>query len=205
MRCAIGKRTTTGGRQSHDLDLCDSRRARRVVCGRLLARVARDRSVREVDVEGSPMKAGRELDALVDQGEFRITKGKRIDVLVAESVMGLKFCGPGNEEKQLHVEFVEDLDRAALVLHRCSRNEKGEAAWASFQPATSFRDAFEVVEKMRSRGWLKFELVQDPVEACWIAFFYNLSTYHRDFAVAVTPTEAICLAALKAVGVEVPA
>lgn len=61
--------------------------------------------------------------------------------------------------------------------------------------STSIEAAWEVVEKMHQEWW--FTLVQGPDG--WLADFYNdMDVRHR--AKAKTAPEAICLAALKAVG-----
>jgi hypothetical protein len=70
-----------------------------------------------------------------------------------------------------------------------------------WRPTSSIAAAWEVVEKMRSNGW-EFELDSDVDRINeWCATFVTLSAVER--GISPKAPEAICLAALRAVGVDV--
>lgn len=138
---------------------------------------------------------------------------REIDALVAEKVMGWKrmtyaeahpetpaykdrkeFTGHwhSNEWDELlhefkNVAYAEDCDD-----HYCP-----EEAWS---PSTDISAAWEVVEKMRNRDSV-FTLWDDLDDEYYYCAF-NTPKYHFEVGAETMP-KAICLAALKAVGVNV--
>jgi len=81
-----------------------------------------------------------------------------------------------------------------------------DAVLSWWHPSTDIKQAFEVVEKMRKRGWLLnglSALEEEENHKGWEACFeyYNKQTREAtiEFEEANTPAMAICLAALKAV------
>jgi len=134
------------------------------------------------------MKAGREMDALVEHHIF----GKKILT---------------HEEMCVEAERVWVRQPACQVFNGLGgfyvqRQEDG-SIWAEqrLRPrSTSISAAWEVVEKLRSEeeseGW-EFTLSSDADE--WGATFWMGDTFHDSGAANTTPL-AICLAALKAVG-----
>jgi hypothetical protein len=113
--------------------------------------------------------------------------GRKLDALIAEKVMGWKLC-PG----ETYVYETPDGDTKAIQFHKFSEN---------------IADAWLVLEKLKADGmdimvrWAakhSGESYRD-VWLCWIAKDGKVG----DGTHADTAPLAICLAALKAVGVEV--
>jgi hypothetical protein len=122
------------------------------------------------------MKAGRELDALI-----------------AEKVMGWK--GINSHAAHLEVgQFYNRQDGVVIVEHRNRLR--------MFEPSTSIADAWLVAEKLNEK-WGNWALI---FRGTWAVYEYpnDYGEYPPD-AEADTAPLAICLAALKAVGVDVPA
>lgn len=112
---------------------------------------------------------------------------REIDRLVAEKVMGWKID-----------EQVSNDDVVAVF------DEKGN--WGTFKPTEWIQDAWQVVEKMREgRIFSLCDAWDENDEPIFYANFQYNDGYHvvNYDAYAKTATLAICLAALKAVGVEV--
>jgi len=112
-----------------------------------------------------------------------------LDVLVAEKVMGYKIC---NSEY-------------------CTVIKKDSLYPTSFSPSRCIEDAWEVVEKMRERGYTSFALHCSfdggVVEADFICFYgpcklhgTTAHNWHGGKGVSESSVpEAICLAALKTI------
>lgn len=124
------------------------------------------------------MKAGRELDALI-----------------AEKVMGWSiFIQPMNH---IFPHLVEDEGRLLLFRYKIS----SAVQWS---PSTDIAAAWEVVEKIKREGFK----VQFDGDFGWVVYWTHedylggSEKYLEPFGKAGTAPHAICLAALKAVGVE---
>lgn len=133
--------------------------------------------------------------------------GRELDALVAEKVMGATWThqerwpgGPADIMK------LPDGSGGVLAERRCT---DGRVLLAGgLRPySTSISDAWEVVEKLAEHGfWLRltFKTVVHDDDARWEAWFRCVQAGVRGDHVEHEPTapHAICLAALKAVGVE---
>jgi hypothetical protein len=120
-----------------------------------------------------------------------------IDRLVAEKVLGYQT----RIEQGTHYPTGEHFD----VLWVETRPGCGDYAWTPhFEPSADIGAVFaEVIPAMREKGWgiSIFQLEQGDK---WSAEFDDLAyTWCKEQS--DSPAEAICLAALRAVGVEVPA
>ena len=115
--------------------------------------------------------------------------GRELDALVAERVMGWKYL-PAGAHPNLHSEAWTNDDGASAV----------------FDPppySTSIQDAWQVVEKMRGRQRIAQE--NNTSDQAWVKFVWALPMAQHGvhyMLFNLTP-EAICLAALNSVGVEV--
>lgn len=109
---------------------------------------------------------------------------KELDALVARQVMGwepAEMLGPSRAQA-----FWADED--VLVVPR------------DFSPSTSISDAWRVVERMRELGW-SYEICGGPTRHS--VSFCEIATDTLEFAHHADAPRAICLAALKALGVTV--
>jgi hypothetical protein len=128
------------------------------------------------------MKAGRELDALIHEKIF----GKCAHVLHAF-------------KKDNKNSWMSD-----YTYYRCKKCKDGTYSGLLYsegkilcpQYSTNIADAWLVVEKMQEKGWL-VSIRNFPKWTCEICFYDPIIVY------AETAPLAICLAALKACGVEV--
>lgn len=118
--------------------------------------------------------------------------GRELDALVAEKVMGLEITKIANG----HMWFRDGVTLRSPIPHY----------------STDIAAAWLVVEKMSSDGWIHeiTEHINDSQIKC--AMFANRSGHYESYerswddeqwAVSGTAPHAICLAALKAVGIEV--
>lgn len=152
---------------------------------------------------------------------------RELDALVAEKVMGLSVVGwayyeyeclceetsfPGKERSPVYAEMV---DTPLFDTHerRVAEVEKGHGfligAWHSYECevvapySTDISAAWQVVERMRERGWAVG--VQQKHASEWQASFVIPKAGKRwcAFAEDAAAARAICLAALRALGVEV--
>jgi hypothetical protein len=109
--------------------------------------------------------------------------GRELDALVAEKVMGwIKYI-------QLDVSWWSDSDYL---------NDDGiDLMVCDFKPSTNLQQAFEVVEKMRERGWyeIRISILQDVVA---ISMWQDDNTCRIE-AEAETIPLAICRASLLAI------
>lgn len=75
--------------------------------------------------------------------------------------------------------------------------------WREWTPSSDMSHAWEVVEKMDVLGWC-CQIANNTVgDEKFSAHFWWNKMYASKMAFANSPSKAICLAALKAVGVEV--
>ncbi len=103
---------------------------------------------------------------------------RKIDSLIAEKVMGWKL-----EEGDTFDYWVFEKD-----------GRKGSIIDRIWKPTKDIADAWEVVEKIRPLGLFK---LTESIEGSWWAEIQEYRVYNESAPLA------ICLAALKAVGVEV--
>lgn len=135
------------------------------------------------------MKPGRELDALV---------AEKVMGLVLQPITVVDYKGVHTEPGSVVKDYTAPDGRKCRSVKECPHY------------STSIADAWLVVEKLQCQGhdgkWF-FRLDYDCVET-WDCAFYKESTcdggYPEQWATALTAPHAICLAALKAVGVEEP-
>lgn len=118
-----------------------------------------------------------------------MTAGRELDALIAEKVMGWKVFRNGEHGPH---RWEAETDRGTLRVIDSSYSGDG------FSPSTDIAAAWEVVEKVRKEAG-DFQLALVDYGSAWAARFDKASAVER------TAPHAICLAALKAVGVEVPA
>jgi len=105
-----------------------------------------------------------------------------IDREIAEKVMG--YC-----ERPVH---------GIGWWHQAEENRWSVAQY-SWHPSTDIKQSFEVVEKMRERGWLLDKLTNICVRKhYWQASFWKAVVWENTYGNADTPAMAVCLAALKA-------
>lgn len=125
--------------------------------------------------------------------------GRELDALVAEKVMGWKWCENdiGKESLQPPSEEYAFLSPNHPVFWA---DEKG---YTKIMPhySTNIADAWKVVEKMRENFWVQVD-VGDIILCSMGEYGFVCSTIQAE---AETAPLAICLAALKAMGVEVNA
>ena len=147
--------------------------------------------------------------------------GREIDVLVAEHVMGFHverikpdwyphevtlFFRPGNPL----VEYSYDENACNAMMHRNGKDDSdGTASPLPFY-SEEIEHAWEVVEKLAANGWnVAVETMANTSEAPYTAVsFWRGDDWDTAEAMATdganTASLAICLAALKALNVEVP-
>ena len=117
-----------------------------------------------------------------------LVAGRELDALVAEQVMG--FC--------LHESGItRDLTHCETECKRCGVMIADAEFYMQrqFTPSTSIAAAWEVVEKSNAR----FEMFNNPIKHIWAVKFEG----QDEWVTADSAPLAICLAALKAVRVEV--
>lgn len=121
---------------------------------------------------------------------------KEIDRLIAENVMGWVQGTCNGDPMLIPPEYLKTIDELKFVLQPSE-----DYYLTSFHPTTDIRDAWEVVEKMKPNIFnLKWSEYRDRSEE-WECSF---TTHHSTISVySNTSPRAICLAALKAVSVEV--
>lgn len=131
--------------------------------------------------------------------------GNKLDALIAEHVMGWTYL------EKPHMKFPDEmLGYWDKHLDPCPDDvAPWQAAW-TWHPSTSIASAWEVVEKMQSEGYLYFisNLPFNADEGVEITFSHPSRPDEnggccKACEVAETAPHAICLAALKAVGVEI--
>ena len=112
-----------------------------------------------------------------------LSAGRELDALVAEKVMGQGFIFYNNfQEKNGNKSPLPD----------------------NVAPySTSIAAVWEVVEQLRTKGfWFLIEQERPDINSEWVAAFTNFEANADGSERADTAPLAICLAALKAVGVE---
>lgn len=134
------------------------------------------------DFDNEGMKAGRELDALV-----------------ARKVMEWRWFVP--LDKQLLPYWTNQLDASGddfLI--------QPEAAKGTWSPSTFSAAAWEVVEKLLGAGFgVNIDSFSLPEGDGWTVFLFQEAGEKEVHLIASTAPLAICLAALKAYEIEVPA
>lgn len=142
--------------------------------------------------------------------------GREIDALVAEKVMGWRRMtyaeqyakcprphGYGNDNRLTSYWHSSELHngvyREAARAEDCPDYYEPEDAWS---PSTDIAAAWEVVIHLRSKDYIDFELRMEPGRESATASFI-MPAGNRISASANDAPAAICLAALKAVGVEI--
>lgn len=146
---------------------------------------------------------------------IRINSLRELDQLIAEKVLALKVVAldPASEWAEKDGLYAADIETAQEI-------EKEQAAgWYTdrlLKPySTSIEAAFEVVLHFSDRGWSSqhTDLTPDQMRSrfssdhhpWWVWYFIDTTEPQLDrFAgYGITPSIAICLSALKSVGVEV--
>ena len=160
------------------------------------------------------MEARRELDALVAEkvmGWRRMTEGElygdRFDTVYPSA------AAAGFDRSRLCSFWLNPAQRneygEPMGMHLAEDDEDGYGPESEkrFAPSTDIAAAWEVVETLDARpdhikalGFRTFEISKDA-SGWYLATFHGLSCQ----AGSTVAAEAICLAALKAVGAEVPA
>jgi len=125
---------------------------------------------------------------------------REIDRLVAEKVMGWRlksFPGEGGGFSA----WLNDDGKIIKYENNCTLHAQPYDFW---KPTTNIADAWKVVEKLQKDGW-HIELYNENEKWCFDLTKYNEFMFVDRFyrASAEDASLAICLAALKAVGVEV--
>lgn len=137
--------------------------------------------------------------------------GRELDALVAEKIFGSLWRAYRSDDEEKSVIRLFAPSRADYCEEIQYKNQWGTSS--GFYPtdypdlpaySTDIAAAWEVVEKVGT-GWLYLSLLQDSdkVAGYWRAAFHRLKETPQ-LVDADTAPLAICLAALKAVGVEVP-
>ena len=128
-------------------------------------------------------------------------RNREIDRLVADKVMGSKYA----DHEYTHNGKREDREGISSYFCITCGNPAGYHSWPSY--STDIAAAWLVVEKMRRDGWrvtirsLKFPARETELWEVWL--HEDLKFAARGAARGQSVAEAICLAALKAVGVDV--
>jgi len=127
---------------------------------------------------------------------------REIDALVAEKVMGwtLERYEDGRPAKT-PADYADAANNDGWSWH----GQPGDSEAYTWKPSTDIAAAWQVVEKMRAEGW-SVQLrsnVYDPFWDCDAVRGYA-STGIKHSGTAIEPARAICLAALRAKGIEVP-
>ncbi len=125
---------------------------------------------------------------------------RELDALIAEKVMGKKVCGGPNNEKTRRVYY-------SPFGPDCwwSENETGEPEYIHAY-STDIAAAWEVVEKMERNGFF-YSVSKGRIGAhgtndkVWVSF--GKSGDNIIWSESGTAANAICLAALKALGVKI--
>lgn len=134
-----------------------------------------------------------------------MTPGRELDALVAEKVMGWKRLTYA-QQYPTNINYSKD-DRLTMHWHSHDLQEQAyaedcddyyapELAWS---PSTDIRDAWEVIYRLKH---LEPELVWSDEHQCWHMTLWKGANQGQMPGAATAP-HAICLAALRAVGVEV--
>ncbi len=116
----------------------------------------------------------------------------QLDALIIEKVMGWEKCRDGCLGTDDHWVW------------KGTRWSHGyfETAYSPFTPSTSIAAAWEVVEKMEKDGY-RFEMDDQPREQMYYRVEFYSFEPTRFVETSISMPLTICLAALKAVGVEV--
>ena len=128
--------------------------------------------------------------------------GRELDALIAEKVMGWT-------DVHLHDGTAKDTKLTTLFYGEWVGRPRGEGALRRVLPySTDIAAAWEVVEKMRASYSFQLQVPRLPLAGDvfdWSAVFFVRRTPEEwgAFHSASTAPHAICLAALRAVGVDV--
>lgn len=124
--------------------------------------------------------------------------GRELDALVAEKVMGwTKFVQYKGAEWRVGEEYIDNGDCICIPvsIHRADE----------WRPSNRIQDAWTVVEKLSERFQFWLEFYRED-KGPWCAVFFEKRDSYGEVnshgADAETAPHAICLAALKAVGME---
>lgn len=119
---------------------------------------------------------------------------RELDALVAEKVMGWKKAPNG-----AWMSYEKDAFGNGGWKSHATWKANASVSAVRFTPSTDIAAAWQVVEKMKERQW-NFTIA-DLVKNKWRAEFGGSRKHKQTWEDADTAPRAICLAALKAVGV----
>lgn len=135
-----------------------------------------------------------------------MTPGRELDILVAEKVMGWKRVNyeqlfPSQAgRKELSMYWYDSNDKETRLAEDSDDYYQPEEAWS---PSIDISAAWEVVKKMQEDGFdLDLHYKPEYTIVCFEKIVDGLTVAESGEVWSNTPLHAICLAALKAVGVE---
>lgn len=129
--------------------------------------------------------------------------GRELNELVAMKVMGWR-KGTTADGSVLDEFWIDPRADHFYGTDEGYTHRGGDYDFEDFNPSQNIKHAWEVVRKMSSFGESVFELSEGPEENCIACFAgANEAETWEHQAIGKTSPHAICLAALKAVGVDI--